>query len=273
VKDIDIKPILDEWPYHPERNIRIARFSDGRLLLQIRLPMGLEQYEIKGRPDGTRPHGCASELAYQLRRLEKAQAGGETAVSFRLDHEACEALFEESTLFYLRYVRLLEMEDWARTLRDTTHNLKIFDLVHHYAEQEEDRDHLEQWRPYLIRVHALAAAMVQLSRERPGKAVQILESAVHQIKALPAMNREPYLSETRRSLAELADLLKRIRDRVPPSPADRLEQELQQAVAKEEYERAAELRDQIQALQDRSSRRATVPAPSRRSPPTRNPRS
>ena len=49
-------------------------------------------------------------------------------------------------------------------------------------------------------------------------------------------------------------LLKRIRDQVPPSPADLLELEMKRAVAAEEYERAAELRDQLRALADRPPR-------------------
>ncbi len=261
VKNIDIQTILADWPYDPERNIRIARFSGGRMLLQVRLPMGLEQYEVKGRPDGVKPHGLASELAFHLRRLEQAKEAG-IEPAFRLDHAACEALFAESTLFYLRYVRLLEMEDWDRTLRDTDHNLRLFDLVHQYAEMPEDRTHLEQWRPYLIRIHALAGAMVQMNKDRPAKAMQLLQEAVNRIKALPIINRESFVSESRRSLSELNGLLKRLRDQVPPSPADLLESELQRAIAAEEYERAAELRDQLQSMPARKSPEKTKPTPS-----------
>ena len=247
MKNIDIRAILAEWPFDPARNIRVARFADGRMLLQVRLPMGLEQYEMKGRPDGLKPHGLDSELAFHLRRLDRAKEAG-IEPAFRLNHAACEPLFEESTLFYLRYVRFLEMEDWARTLRDTTHNLRLFDLVHQYAESPDDRLYLEQWRPFLIRIHALAGAMVQMSKDRPAKAIHLLQEAVTRIKALPLLNREAFAAETRRSLSELNGLLKRFRDQVPPSPADRLDRELRLAVEAENYERAAELRDQLKAL-------------------------
>ena len=123
MSDIDIRAILNEWPYEPDQNIRMVRFSDGRSLLQVRLPMGLEQYEVKGRPDGKRPFDAESALVFQETRLEKAKEEG-TDASFRLDHAACEELYEESTLYYLRYFRFMEIEDWDRTRADTTHNLR-----------------------------------------------------------------------------------------------------------------------------------------------------
>jgi hypothetical protein len=254
VKEIDIKSIMDEWPYQPDQNIRMVRFSDGRILLQVRLPMGLEQYEVNGRPDGKKPHDRETALAFHADRLESARKAG-IDPAFRLDHAACEELFEESTLFYLRYIRFLEIEDWERTLADTEHNLSLFDLVARYADKHDDRLHLEQWRPYLLRVNALAAAMLQMKKKRPAKALQALQEAILRIKSLPALDLPTYIQEIRRSLSELNGLLKRIREETPPNPADALEKELLKAVHAEEYERAAVLRDEIKALQSKKTKR------------------
>lgn len=256
VKEIDIKKIMDDWPYEPDQAIRMVRFSDGRALLQVRLPMGLEQYEVKGRPDGKKPHEMETALAFHKDRLEKAaEAGIEGA--FRLDHAACEELFDESTLFYLRYIRYLEIEDWERTLADTQHNIALFDLVSRYAEKPEDQLHLEQWRPYLLRVNALAGAMIQMKKKKPDKAIQLLQDAINRIKALPVLEFESYSQELRHSLSELNALLKRLRDQTPPNPADALEVELQTAIRKEDYERAAVLRDEISSLRSGKSKRKT----------------
>jgi hypothetical protein len=258
VKEINIRKILDDWPYEPEQAIRMVRFPDGRLLLQVRLPMGLEQYEVKGRPDGKKPHDMETALAFHKARFEKAvQAGIEGA--FRLDHAACEELFDESTLFYLRYIRFLEIEDWERTLADTEHNLALFDVVARYAEKPDDQLHLEQWRPYLIRVHALAGAMIQMKKRKPDKALQLLQEAVDRIKALPVLEFESYSQELRHSLSELNALLRRIRDKAPPNPAAALEAEPQLAIRKEDYERAAVLRDEISSLRSGRGRRKTAP--------------
>jgi hypothetical protein len=254
VKDIDIKLLMDEWPYEPEQNIRMVRFSDGRALLQVRLPMGIEQFEVKGRPDGKTPHHMESALAYHEGRLKDATEAGIEA-AFRLDHVACEELFEESTLYYLRYIRYLEIEDWERTLADTLHNLRLFDLVARYAEKPDDRLHLEQWRPYLMRVSALSAAMIQMKKKHPEKALIVLQEAVTRIRALPALDFESYTQEMRHSIAELNALLKRIRNETPPSPTDALEKQLQEAIRTEAYEKAALLRDQIEALRTKSNKR------------------
>ncbi len=255
VKDIDIKAILEEWPYEPEQNIRMVRFSDGRMLLQVRLPMGLEQYEIKGRPDGKKPHDLETALAFHADRLEQARQAG-IDLAFRLEHAACEELFEESTLYYLRYIRYLEIEDWERTLADTEHNLRLFDLVARYADKPDDRLHLEQWRPYLLRVNALANAMIHMKKKRPAKALQSIQDSIAKIKALPILDLPPYLQEIRRSLSELNGLLKRLREETPPNPADALEKEMLKAIQAEEYERAALLRDELKALKSRKPKRA-----------------
>ena len=44
--DYDVRRLLENWPYDPDKNIRVLRGRDGRELLQVRLPLGLEQYEL-----------------------------------------------------------------------------------------------------------------------------------------------------------------------------------------------------------------------------------
>ncbi len=254
MKDVDIKSLMDEWPYEPDQNIRMVRFSDGRVLLQVRLPMGIEQFEVKGRPDGKTPHHLESALAYHEKRLKEA-VENRSDQQFKLDHDACEELFDESTLYYLRYIRYLEIEDWERTLEDTHHNLRLFDLVARYAANHDDRIHLEQWRPYLMRVNALASAMLELKNKQPRVALQILQEAIVRIRALPALDFEAYNQEMRHSIAELNALLKRIREDTPPSPVDTLEKDLQEAIRTEDYERAAVLRDQIGQLRVKKDKR------------------
>ena len=142
----DIRDILQNWPFDPENDARFTKGEDGRELLQVRTPVGLEQYELDGRPDGIRPRGRESALDYFLERLAAARAGGRES-RFKLDQQQCNELFSEGTLFYFRYVRLFQLKDWARTVRDTTRNLRVFDLIHQYARREEDRQFLEKWRP------------------------------------------------------------------------------------------------------------------------------
>src|SRR5215207_2696104 len=94
---VDLRKMLKSWPYDPEDDARIIHGENGREILQVRTPVGIEQYETEGRPDGARPHGMESSLEYQLRRLEEAKIIGKEA-DFRLDESECAELFNEGTL-------------------------------------------------------------------------------------------------------------------------------------------------------------------------------
>ena len=141
----DLRKILKAWPYDPEHDARIVHGDDGRDLLQVRTPLGIEQYEMDGRPDGLRPHGVESALEYHTHRLNRAKFSGSEA-DFELSPQECGDLFHEGTLYYFRYVRLFQLKDWTRTIRDTARNLQAFDLLHRYAQREEDQQFLEKWR-------------------------------------------------------------------------------------------------------------------------------
>ena len=126
---IDLRKLLQSWPYDPEHDARMLRGEDGREILQVRTPLGIEQLEMDGRPDGARPHGVASALEFHQRRFEEARIAGQEA-EFELAPRECNELFNEGTLYYFRYVRLFQLKDWARTIRDTTRNLRVFEFVH-----------------------------------------------------------------------------------------------------------------------------------------------
>ena len=136
--DPDLKPFLDSWPYDPDDCVRVIALANGREVIQVRLPLGIEQYELDGRPDGSHPHGAESSLDHYLARLEEAKTSG-SEVGFRLDSDECVELFNEGVLYYYRYLHLFQLKDWPRTVRDTLRNLKLFDFVHKYAKRGEDR--------------------------------------------------------------------------------------------------------------------------------------
>jgi hypothetical protein len=122
----DLRALLESWPYDPDDDARIIRGVDGREVLQVRTPLGLEQYELDHRPDGLRPHGAESEFAFQLDSFELLQATLDEA--FELPPADCAALIAESTLYYYRYLRLFQLKDWPRAIRDTARNLRVLTL-------------------------------------------------------------------------------------------------------------------------------------------------
>src|SRR5881275_2809868 len=67
----DMDETLQGWSYEPEPGEVIARevrARDGRMVIQIRVELGVLQLEVGGRPDGTRPHGFPTYLEYLRHR-------------------------------------------------------------------------------------------------------------------------------------------------------------------------------------------------------------
>lgn len=247
----DLRDVLRAWPFDPDDHVRLAHGADGREVMQVRTPMGIEQYELEGRPDGARPYGVESALVHQLQRLEAARAAGREA-AFRLSAEECAELFTEAVLYYYRYLHLFQIKDWPRVVRDTHRNIGLFDLVRQYAHRREDRLHLEQWRPYVLRMNAIAAAMIEWDREHHAAALAIVRRASERIEALPELDDETFKFERDRSLQALRELAEQIEITRPLSELERLERALRTAVAEQQFERAAELRDRIRVLRPSS---------------------
>jgi len=244
---IDLRTLLKNWPYDPENDARLVAGEDGRQILQVRTPVGVEQYEMEGRPDGEQPHGMESFLEFHLKQLEEAKAKGQES-DFDLAPRECGELFHEGTLYYFRYVRLFQLRDWVRTIRDTNRNLRVFDLVHRYARREEDQQFLEKWRPYILRVQASASAMLELEKGSYDKALRLATEAIEKIESLGNMDEETFSFEKERSLTALKDLRAQIQKNRPLSELEQLEKQMDHAIERQEFERAANLRDRIREL-------------------------
>jgi hypothetical protein len=243
----DLRKVLKSWPYDPEHDARILRGDDGRELLQVRTPLGIEQYEMDGRPDGLRPHGMESALEYHQQRLNQAKFSGLEA-EFELSPQDCSELFQEGTLYYFRYVRLFQLKDWARTIRDTTRNLRAFDFLHQYAGREEDQQFLEKWRPYILRVHASAMVMQAIDKGAYDEALTVARAAIGKIESLEELEDDTFKFEQERSIMALRELESQVQKNRPLSELEQLEHQLRRAIDRQEFERAAQLRDRIRAL-------------------------
>ncbi len=135
----DIAHLLEEWEYDPEETIRFVEGDHGRQVLQVRLPLGIEQYELDGRPDGARPYERESVLDEIESRLSKfVEENGEDG-GYSIDHSDFALLQNEGILYYYRYLLLFQMGDYERTSKDTQHNLRLCNLVERYCTNKEDR--------------------------------------------------------------------------------------------------------------------------------------
>jgi hypothetical protein len=262
----DLSRLLNEWPYDPEHTVRIVTAEDGRAVMQVRLPLGIEQYELEGRPDGARPFGHESAVAAFEERLSNYVEEHGSDDGFSIDHDDAAILHNEGVLFYYRYLLLFQENDFARTTRDTEHNLRLCNLLERYCPDEDDRNAVLQFKPYILRMNAMARAMTALRGNMTDVARQVLEGAIEEIGAMAEIDSPAFRFEKVRSTNYLRTTLKQIAEGDieavseggPEAPDDlvdeggdpmsRLEQELQQAVEEENYERAATLRDRMREL-------------------------
>jgi hypothetical protein len=248
---MDIAPLLSEWEYDSKNNIRVVKLEDNREVIQVRKLLGIEQYELEGRPDGKKPFGKSSVLAEFNDRIHNYVEVHGSKEGFIINHDDFLLLQYEAILNYYRYLVLFQMGDFKRTVRDTDSNLQICDLLEKYYDVEEDKNQLLQYKPYIIRMNALARAMIHMKQDMPEQAQQIIESAVIQIKNLPDLKNMTFQYEKLRSINYLKATLAEINQR-PLSEIEKLQLELENACAEEDYERAAEIRDKIQELSEKT---------------------
>jgi hypothetical protein len=247
--DDDLTRLLDEWRYDPEDNVRIIKARDGRHVMQVRLPLGIEQYELDGRPDGLKPFGKDTMLEEYLTRLKIEIQEELTDDAFSLDSEDCALLQSEGVLFYFRYLLLYQLKDYQRVERDTEHNLSICELIDKYGIRDEDKNLMLQYYPYILRMNAVAKAMISMENHVQEEARIILEGTIDKILNLKDIDSPAFRLERIRSVNYLKSVMEQIQDE-PKDSGLSLRKELEKAVSDEDYERAAQIRDKINRMQN-----------------------
>lgn len=249
----DLTGLLEDWPYDPDKTTRVVTANDGRKVLQVRLPLGIEQYELVGRPDGEQPFGKGTVLEEMESRVAEFVLMNGTDEGFLLSHEDCELLQSEAILFYYRYLLLFQINDYERVACDTEHNLRMCRLFENYCDSEDDREGVLQYKPYIVRMNSMARAMRSMKRGAHEEAAEIIDVAIEEIEKMDELDSPAFQFERVRSVNYLKSALKQLGPEGRGAHAHRslettLKQELDEAVKEEDYERAAELRDRIRTM-------------------------
>jgi len=238
----DIGDLLNDWPFNPDEfTARRIRTRNGSEKIQIRIDMGLLQLELEGRPDGQRPHDCASLLDYYRTLLTDTE-------NLTLDEEDCEELFQEAWQYYHRYLSLFYLEDYTGVERDTVHTLEIFDLVQKRAADDEIKWYFEQYYPHAVMMQTRARAMQVLQGEDYQAALRHVEQGIKQIERFVEEWDGEDLEEEIPEISFLRDWYEELEEERPLSQREQLERDLRVAVEAENFEEAARLRDTIKKL-------------------------
>lgn len=230
--------LLRDWSYEPQTlGVRIVAGSDGRDVLQMRIDMGILQLEMEGRPDGSRPKGCDSYYQYLL--SESVRYGDE----FVIDDDQANEVDREFVQYYHRRICWLRLQDYERAIRDADHTLALMDLSKKYSDDDQWTLSHEQYRPFVLFHRTQAAALASLDEGGPEESIQAINGGLDSLREVfEEYEAEDHFDDDE-LVARLLDLRETLRKEYEVGKT--LDEQLADAVAKEQYELAARLRDEL----------------------------
>ena len=241
----DIDFILENWEYKPGvAQARLVQAHDGRQVIQLRIDLGALQLETAGRPDGAHPHGHATFFDYLQ---EQARLARKAERNYSLSEEQCQEADREFLQFYHRRMCWLALRQYSRAIKDADHTLAFMDFVKLHAPNEEYLHAHEQYRGFVLFQRTQAAAALQVENNAPEEAINELRLGLERIREFfAAYEREDEMDEDG-MVRHLRHVEATLRKQYEIDAT--LEEQLQQAIADEDYERAARLRDALKKRQ------------------------
>lgn len=256
----DIDETLAGWPYEPEPGEMLARevrAKDGRMVVQVRVELGLHQMEVEGRPDGVRPHGFTTYLDYLRHRAAgRGLTAGGKSPPWTMGEEQCVEADREFVQFHHRRAAWLSLQKYDRALADAEHTLALMDFVCRHADSPDYIASHERLRGLVLFQRTRAAAALALERRNYGDAIDAVREGAAKLAAASKeweAEDEGEDGPNRAMIAQLQLLEDEIRKNFAVEKT--LQEQLDEAVAAEDYEVAARLRDQIRAKAKAKGRR------------------
>ena len=234
----NIDRILRDFPYEMDSaNVRMVKGDNGRQVIQMRIDLGLLQLETEGRPDGERPNGFESYYDYLVG--EAVHLGED----FVLTEEQCNEADREFVQYYHRRNCWLRLRQFRSAMADADHTLGLMDFCRDHSPDDTWTVSHEQYRPYVLFQRTQADALAELEEHGPHQAVTAIERGLDRIRAVFAEHEAEEHFEDDEMVARLRELRDSLRDQFDDE--SRLRQKLSEAVAAEQYELAAKIRDEL----------------------------
>lgn len=243
----DIDEILKQWPFDPQSvNVRMLESSQRRVL-QMRVDMGILQLETDGRPDGNRFQGATTYFEFLKRKSQQSEN------EFELDEDSCLEIDREFVQFYHRRVCWLQLKEFKLAVRDADHTLGLMDFCKEHSPDEQWTISHEQYRPFVLYHRTQAAALAHINGEEEEEEIEnpdMAELAIEEVNEGLIKLKElfvEYDAEDQFDDDELVQRLTEFREglREKYDVGLTLKEKLQQAVSDEDYELAAQIRDQL----------------------------
>lgn len=229
--------MLSKWSFDPNLlNVRLVKGRDDRDVIQMRIDMGVLQMETTGRPDGVRIHGCDTMLEY----LQDKKLGDE---HYELDEDDASEVDREFMQFYHRRISWLRLAYYHRAVMDADHTLRLMDLTTEISPDEEWSQTHEQYRPFVLFHRTQADALGHLEEETPEAAVQAINTGLETMRQFFVKHEAEEHYEGDELVVRLVELRESLRKEYEVGST--LKEKLAAAVENEQYELAAQLRDEL----------------------------
>ena len=233
-----IDRILRDWPYDPDAiNVRMTKGENGRAIIQMRVDLGLLQLEIAGRPDGIRPQGFDTYYDYLVG--EAVHLGED----FVMDDDQCDEADREFVQYYHRRNCWLRLREFRKAMEDANHTLGLMDFCRDHSPEQSWTISHEQYRPYVLFQRTQAEALAELEERGAQEAVDAIQRGLDRIYEVFAEHDAEEHFEEDEMVNRLKELKDSLRDQFDGET--RLRQQLSEAVAAEQYELAAKIRDEL----------------------------
>ncbi|MGI9470409.1 MAG: UvrB/UvrC motif-containing protein [Rubripirellula sp.] len=236
-RQLHLDDLLSEWSFDPATlNVRLVKGKDGRDVIQMRVDMGVLQLETTGRPDGSQYHEQESVLDFlQDKSLNEPDHS--------LTDEECSDVDREFMQFYHRRICWLRLQYYHRAVMDADHTLRLMDLSEKMSPDEEWAGTHEQYRPFVLFHRTQADALGELEENTAEEAVQAINAGLETMRLFFAKHEADEHFEADELVVRLVELRESLRSEY--AVGQTLKEKLAEAVAQEQYELAAQLRDEL----------------------------
>jgi hypothetical protein len=193
--------------------------------------------EVTGRPDGSRPGGAETYFDYLLALSLNEEP------DFKLSDEQCAEVDREFVQFYHRRICWLALREFERAARDADHSLALMDFVREHSPDDEWTASHGQYRPFVLFHRVQAGALAKLENEGPEDAIREINAGLDRFRSMFSSDEFNDQFDDNELVDRLIQLKESLREHF--SIGRTLDEQLADAVAAEEYELAARLRDQM----------------------------
>jgi len=246
--NLDLNELLDDWDCSGDEVFaRIVRSQDGEEVVQLRVDLGMLQMFLDGRPDGMRYHGLPS--VYDYFKHEKRVGYDLSEEDWRELHRELQQYNYRRLAFSSLAEQALREEDFERgqaylrrTLRDIERCLEI---LHQLEENDEEWDSpLAILVPTLIFNRARLLTRLRIAEERIDEAIEEVELGIRDLsRALAEAGFDEEQREQNPAVAYLCQMGRRLREQ--HGITQTLKERLDEAIEREDFETAAQLRDEL----------------------------